>query len=80
MPKIFDLGHTPEEWSAKLRPRGVELSPRTLRSKARAHGQYFAIGRAIFITPDQMNEILLREVKQFAGAGDPNPAPRPSVR
>lgn len=35
MPKIFDLGHTPEEWPAKLRPRGVELSPRTLRSKAR---------------------------------------------
>lgn len=61
MSKIFDLGRTPEEWSARLRPRGVELSPRTLRSKAREHGQYFAIGRAIFITPDQMDEILLRE-------------------
>ncbi len=32
MSKIFDLGRTPEEWSAKLRPRGVELSPRTLGS------------------------------------------------
>lgn len=61
MSKIFDLGRTPEEWSARLRPRGVELSPRTLRTKAREHGQYFAIGRAIFITPDQMDEILLRE-------------------
>lgn len=61
MSKIFDLGRTPEEWSAKLRPRGVDLSPRTLRAKAREHGQYFAIGRAIFITPDQMDEILLRE-------------------
>lgn len=68
MSKIFDLGRTPEEWSAKLRPRGVELSPRTLRSKARTHGQYFAIGRAIFITPDQMDEILLREADLISPA------------
>lgn len=66
MSKIFDLGKTPEEWSAKLRPRGVELSPRTLRSKAKEHGQYFAIGRAIFITPDQMDEILLREADRVS--------------
>lgn len=61
MSKIFDLGRTPEEWSEKMRARGVDLSPRTLRSKAREHGQYFALGRTMLITPDQMDEILLRE-------------------
>ncbi|UFS66262.1 hypothetical protein LO749_17200 [Paracoccus denitrificans] len=70
MSKIFDLGRTPEEWSARLRPRGVELSPRTLRSKAREHGQYFAVGRAIFITPDQMDEILLREADRTSRSAE----------
>jgi hypothetical protein len=68
MSKILEMGRTPDEWSKRLEIRGFHLSPRTLRSRAKAHGQYFSIGSAMIITPDQMDEILLREA-----SGQPAP-------
>lgn len=61
MSKIFEMGRTPDEWSKRLEIRGIDLSPRVLKSLAKTHGQHFSIGRAMIITPDQMDEILLRE-------------------
>lgn len=64
MSKILEMGRTPDEWSKRLELRGFQLSPRVLRSRAKAHGQFFSLGSGMIITPDQMDEILLREAAE----------------
>lgn len=61
MSKILEMGRTPDEWVKRLELRGFDVSSRVLKSKAKTHGQFFAIGNAMVITPDQMDEIILRE-------------------
>lgn len=55
---ILDTGKSPEEWADILAARGITISPRTLREKANALGACHKLGRAMIITPDQMDLIL----------------------
>lgn len=57
--KLLDDGKTPEEWSRLFKDRGMTVSPRTLRQKARALQQCHIIGHgAMLISPQQMDCIL----------------------
>jgi len=63
MSGLLESGKTPEQWCENLLGRGIKLSPRTLRSKARQHSQFYAIGRLMIILPDQLEAILLAETE-----------------
>ena len=56
--QLLDHGKAPSEWVALLRARGIEISERTLRGKANRLGACHKIGRAMIITPDQIDMIL----------------------
>lgn len=49
---------TPEEWCKKLRKTGAVVSARALRTKARAHGQYYSIGRAMMLSAKQLETLM----------------------
>ena len=55
---ILDKGRTPEQWCDALAKRHIEISERHLRQKARQLGACYQIGRAMIITPDQMDIII----------------------
>ena len=55
---ILDTGHTPEEWAQIIAGRGMDISPRTIRERANALGACHKLGRAMIITPDQLDMIL----------------------
>ena len=63
MSSLLESGRTPEQWCESLRTRGIKLSPRTLRSKARAHSQFYAIGKLMLIMPNQIEAILQAETE-----------------
>lgn len=43
---------------AKLKERGIEISERALKERAREIGAYRQIGRAIFFTPEDLEKIM----------------------
>mgnify|MGYP001791047993 CR=1 FL=1 len=49
---------TPEEWCKKLRKTGAIVSARALRTKAREHGQYYSIGRAMMLSAKQLETLM----------------------
>ena len=49
---------TPEIWCERLRERGASVSARKLRSKARATGQYYALGRTMLLHPDHIEALM----------------------
>ncbi|MEM6891397.1 MAG: hypothetical protein AAF636_25200 [Pseudomonadota bacterium] len=49
---------TPEEWCKKLRKTGAVVSARALRTKAREHGQYYSIGRAMMLSAKQLETLM----------------------
>lgn len=51
----IDTGQTPEQWSAALRAKGIRLSPRTLRQKARKYGTYYAMGRTMLLLGEHVD-------------------------
>lgn len=55
---ILTEGKTPEEWAAVLAERSIPVSVRTLREAANRIGACHKLGRAMIITPDQMDMIL----------------------
>lgn len=69
MQDFVKAGRTPEQWSEALLERGIKLSPRTLRQKARKHGQFYALGRLMLITPFHIDEMLKAETSEANRAG-----------
>ncbi len=63
MSNLLENGKTPEQWCETLGQRGIKLSPRTLRAKARAHAQFYTIGNLMLILPRQFEAILLAETE-----------------
>ena len=55
---ILDTGKTPEEWADIMVQRGLPVSARTLRQKANSLGACHKLGRAMIITPEQLDQIL----------------------
>lgn len=49
---------TPEEWCRKLSKSGASVSPRALRSKAREHGQFYSLGRAMLLSAGHIETLL----------------------
>lgn len=49
---------TPEEWCKRLRKTGAVVSARALRTKAREHGQYYSIGRAMMLSAKQLESLM----------------------
>ena len=58
LPKILQHGKTPEEWVAQFAERGVQLSPRTLREKARQLNAFCSLGNAMFLKPEHIDRIF----------------------
>ena len=56
---IVETAKSPEEWSKTFAVRGIEISPRTLRAKARQFGQFVSFGRAMLLLPEHINQIFL---------------------
>ncbi len=49
---------TPEEWCKRLRKTGAVVSARALRTKAREHGQFYSIGRAMMLSAKQLETLM----------------------
>ena len=56
--RTLDEARSPSEWIELLSQRGIVISERTLREKANRLGARHKIGRAMLITPAQMEFIL----------------------
>ena len=61
MSQIVEKALTPQEWSLKLQARGMLISPRTIRSKAREYDQYYSLGRTMLLLPEHIDEIMRLE-------------------
>ena len=55
---LLDTARTPAQWAAILAQRGFDVSERTLRTRANQLGACHRLGRAMIITPDQLDLIL----------------------
>lgn len=62
----IDAGQTPEQWSAALQAKGIRLSPRTLRQKARKYGTYYAMGRTMLLLGEHVEAMLKAEALRDA--------------
>jgi hypothetical protein len=55
---ILDTGKSPAEWQRIFAERGIVVSERSLRQKARELGACHVLGKAMIITPAQIDRIL----------------------
>jgi hypothetical protein len=55
---VLDNGKTPAQWIELLAERGLRVSERTLRTKARQLAACHVLGGAMLITPQQIDRIL----------------------
>lgn len=62
----IETGRTPEQWSTVLQERGIRLSPRTLREKARKYGTYYAMGRTMLLLGEHIEAMLKAEAQRDA--------------
>lgn len=62
---ILDHARMPADWVMVLAEKGIMITQRTLRERANRIGACYKIGRAMLITPEQM-DVIVR-------AGAPNP-------
>jgi hypothetical protein len=58
MSLILEHGRSPADWCAEFAAKGLPMSERTLRAKARELGACHVLGKAMIITPDQIDRIL----------------------
>lgn len=58
MPELLTHGQTPEEWSKTLAGYGVHVSPRLIRSKARATGNYRQLGHLMLLLPSHIEALI----------------------
>lgn len=61
MTSFVEDAQTPESWVEQLRARGIRLSARRLREKARAYGQFYCLGRTVFLSANHVETILAAE-------------------
>lgn len=61
MTSFVEDAQTPESWVEQLRARGIKLSARRLREKARAYGQFYCLGRTVFLSSSHVERILAAE-------------------
>lgn len=61
MTSFLEDAQTPESWVEQLRVRGIKLSARRLREKARAYGQFYCLGRTVFLSSSHVETILAAE-------------------
>ncbi|MGH1452894.1 MAG: hypothetical protein ACRBBV_06955 [Paracoccaceae bacterium] len=54
----FEDALTPEEWCKKLSKTGATISARALRTKAREHGQFYSLGRAMLLSAAHIDALL----------------------
>lgn len=54
----FEDALTPEEWCKRLRKTGAAISARALRTKAREHGQFYSLGRAMLLSSEHVECLL----------------------
>lgn len=55
---VVETAKSPEEWCEKLKKRGIQVSPRTLRAKARKHGQFLSLGRAMVLNLQHIEHLM----------------------
>lgn len=55
---ILDLGKSPAEWCELFAAKGMHVSERSLRQKARELGACYVLGKTMIITPLQIDQIL----------------------
>ncbi len=77
LPTILSEGRTPSEWVEVFAERGLDVSERTLREKANRLGACHKLGRAMIITPDQLDTILRDGKEQPAKFVGPERSDRP---
>lgn len=58
MSDLLNQGQTPEEWSQVLSGHGVRVSPRLIRSKARATGNYRQLGHLMLLLPSHIEALI----------------------
>ena len=58
MSELLSQGQTPEEWSRQLSGHGVRVSPRLIRSKARATGNYRQPGHLMLLLPSHIEALI----------------------
>jgi len=68
---ILDAGKTPAHWVEVMAGRGIEISERTIRERASKLGACYGRGKAMIITPEQIDTILMEgqpcRLKSIAG-------------
>ena len=58
LPRIMTDGKTPTQWVDELRSRGVEVSERALRERARRLGACKVLGNAMVLLPEHIDQIF----------------------
>ena len=58
LPRIIVEGKTPEQWVEVLRERGVEISLRALKDRAREKGACRKLGNAMILMPEHIDAIF----------------------
>jgi hypothetical protein len=58
MTRFLSDAQTPEHWVERLRGNGIRISARRLREKARTCGQFYCLGRTVFLSPGHVETIL----------------------
>lgn len=68
-PETFQDAITPAEAVDRLLKKGIHISERTLRKRARQTGAYRKIGRAMFFLPSDINKLAEPEkcLKSYKG-------------
>lgn len=56
---VLDTGKTPGQWVALLAERGLFISERILRQRARRVGAFYSIGGAMILLPEHIDAIFM---------------------
>src|SRR5262245_40392772 len=54
-------GRTPEQWAKEFRSKGIDISERTLRGRARQLGAFGMLGRQMILLPQHIDTIITQE-------------------
>ncbi len=52
---------SPAKWVERLNEKGIKISERTLRAKAREYGQFYAVGQTMILHPWHIDTIFQKE-------------------
>ena len=75
IPRIIAEGKTPAQWADELHARGIDVSERTLRERARAAGACRSLGKAMILLPEHIEQLFAeptwpkKEASKNTGAG-----------